>query len=124
MDMKGLKSVLFAVFSLFVVFESLSQVTVLERPEDFVMLTDDRKINYKADSKGSGVDWVVFSAKDNNPTYITSDAREVKRYTSFLEQLFVVDVKGNYAHVYKDEQLGLDGSFSANAVDYGWFVLK
>jgi|GEM_PF-2653091 len=124
MDMKGLKSVLFSVFSLFVVFESLSQVSVLERPADFVLLTDDIKINYKADSEGSGLDWVVFSAKDNNPTYLTSDAREVKRYASFLEKLYIVDVVGRYAHVYKDERLGLDGVFSTAAVDYGWIELK
>ncbi len=68
--------------------------------------------------------WVVFSDRDNNPTYDNARSKVVKKTMSYMDQFYVTAEEGNYVHIYKDaveaekyKQLG------PNNEDYGWVKL-
>ena len=68
--------------------------------------------------------WVVFSDRNNNPTYDNSRSKTVKKTMSYMDQFYVTAVEGSYLHIYKDaieaekyKQLG------PNNEDFGWVKL-
>lgn len=97
---------------------------VLDRPVSFVKMTDDLRVKYDPDSPKSGVPWFVFSSQENNPTYQTSSGDKVKKYLNFLDKLYIKEIDGKYAHVYKDNNLSVNWVFSSNAEDMGWIKME
>jgi hypothetical protein len=68
--------------------------------------------------------WIVFSDRNNNPTYESSKSKTVKKTVNYMEQFYVTYNDGTYLHIFKDgieaekyKQLG------PNKEDYGWIKI-
>jgi len=75
--------------------------------------------------------WIVYSDRDNNPTYSSKNGNEVLKKINFMEAFWVVDEDGSNrpdcgegrVHIYKyDPTINLRGNNKLNsaAIDYGW----
>ena len=64
--------------------------------------------------------WVVYSDKDNNLTYTSSEGTLIKYNLSFMEKFFVAECRGSYIHLYKENQSMVWPQISSTAVDFGW----
>lgn len=124
--MKKQRLSFFVAVILFFIYPTIvSGQELLDRPVPIYKMTDDLRVKYDPDSPKSGIIWLAFSAQDNNQTYQTSGGDEAKKYPGFLEKLYITDINGKYAHVYKDNDLDrLNWAFSSSAEDYGWIELK
>ncbi len=69
--------------------------------------------------------WIVFSDRDNNPTYDGARSRVKFKTINFMEPFFVMetDNSGKWLHIYKDDRSAIRFGQSANAEDYGWIEI-
>jgi len=102
-----------------------SQTKALNRPVAFDKITNENRLSYDADGDLSGKYWIAYSSFDNNPTYMKADGREVKKYLGFLDKVYITEIDGKYAHIYKDSNLNLlSWELSNDATDMGWISMK
>jgi hypothetical protein len=63
--------------------------------------------------------WIVYSDRDNNPTYKSSTGNQKFKTLNFLDDFFVAEEKGDWLHIVKDPNPDFL-NFSNQADDYGW----
>ncbi len=69
--------------------------------------------------------WIVFSDRDNNPTYDGARSRDIFKTINFMEPFFVLetDNSGKWIHIFKDNRSAIQHGQSVNAEDYGWIEI-
>lgn len=73
--------------------------------------------------------WVVYSDRDDNPTYTSANGSEVKRRLKFMTPAMVIEEEGDFVHIveyetYKDGRQVFKGisdiTIRIELEDYGW----
>ncbi len=87
--------------------------------------SDDMKIDLSIvpDSERMTSIWEVFSDRENNPTYFSDSTDNQFKTLKFLDSYFVVEEKGDFVHLVKDENF-IRNVFSNSAKDFGWIKKK
>ena len=69
--------------------------------------------------------WVVFSDRDQNPTYTEPNGNKVMMTLNFLDYFYVLDQQNEFLHIFKDDKFAaIEKKLGSNAVDYGWISEK
>lgn len=104
--------------------QGLPGKTVKYFPSKYILPSPDTEIKIKRkDTIITGMPWMIFSDKIGNYSFDnTSDRRPFKKL-DFLEAFYVMEDKGKYIHIVKDEYL-LNGVLSDSAKDYGWVSIS
>lgn len=64
--------------------------------------------------------WIVYNINSATRTLNEPAGLETLKELSFMENFFVVEIKGPYIHIVKDNEISVEGSLSRNFIDYGW----
>ncbi len=70
----------------------------------------------------SGTQWLIYSDREKNTTYLGADGADPTGTMGFLEPAYVTNIKGDWLHISSDPTPGLDGILSKSAVDRGWIA--
>jgi len=98
---------------------TFAQQAVLPIPQNFKYPIEGRlAIDVSQGVPGSL--WMVYSDRDHNPIYTSSKGEIRNGSLAFLEAGYVVDVKGEYMHLYTDPEISVRGGLSAKAKEIGW----
>ena len=69
----------------------------------------------------NGLAWVVYSDRENNPTYSGMNGLNILKKVNFLELFYVVDDSNGYIHIFKNpEGAEYTETLDPKAIDYGW----
>ena len=68
--------------------------------------------------------WIVFSDRDNNPTYDNPRSKVVKKTINYLDQFYVAGREGSYLHIFKDAGgAEILKQLSPGKEDFGWIKI-
>lgn len=97
---------------------------VMAKPSRYYQPGKNELKNYNAFIKSElreGTSWMVYSDRDNNPTYTEAQGGIEKARISFLENFWVIGESGTYLHLAKDSEYQRVGDYlTDNWEDYGW----
>ncbi len=108
---------------------SLKNKKILQIPELYIKPVVRVPINTsdldRLEIKGPRNDWVVYSDRENNPTYQKPGGKEIYQTMGFMESFYVVDDKGKYVRLVKYDPTIVANSSTRRidykkALDYGW----
>lgn len=111
-------------------FSQQQPVTVLKVPLKYIYNSNGEIVS-NATERDDIRNWIVYSDRNNNPTYTSSSANKEFKTISFLQPFWVAEDEGNYLHLYKldvnafqlDEVRSKKGKQTrlVNGItDYGW----
>lgn len=94
-------------------------VKVMELPSKYKMPIEYTELT-PATEFVEGTTWQVYAIAENTQTYNDHLAKEPFRTVAFLEPFFVTEDSTYCLKLYKDPNLNMDGTLSAEAEFYGW----
>jgi len=132
MRIKLRNTILFFLCSCFSYADAQTEGKVLfNRPDEYELPREGQEILKSSQDRPTTSTWLVYSDRDDNPTYVTADLGSQKvKSLNFMDVFYVIDEKDNFLHIFKQDwnatQLGKKNR-SAHEVkagfddhDYGW----
>ncbi len=123
--MKKLTILIVAIVFYLPVYSQLENLHILNFPAKFSnsaepTVSDINQYPIFHDNRSVEKNWVVYSDRNNNPTFSRPGSNGIFKRTQFLQKFFVVEEDGDFIHIVEDETDPLDIKLSNNAKDYGW----
>lgn len=107
-------------------FAQFAGMKVMDLPEILLMPTGFDSDMIKNSEVITGRPWRVFSDQSINTSFEKANRHSNIKNSSldFMEDFLIIEMKGDYLHLVKDQNLSPDNTLSSFAVDYGWVNIE
>ena len=99
--------------------QTLVGKTVLELPQSLRQPEAGTKIDLN-EARIPSEWWQVYSDRSNNKSTKTPGGTTLEKELNYLDDYYVLEVKDDFFHIVKEDNLPRNGILTATAMDYGW----
>ena len=112
-----MKKILILITTFLLTLNILFGLELLNTPKKYKKPTDGISLRKTNDTNTDS--WIVFSDKQDNPTYYEQRKGRVKKKCAFMQHFYIIDETDDWLHIVKDNP-GWSGETTKEMEDYGW----